>query len=139
MIAVQEACARIGMVTGRGIASVVKLHYNKSVLYGVVILVLVANVINIGADIGAMASAAQLLMPVPFAILTLLFTIIILLLEIFTDYHTYSRILKWLALALLAYPITLFIVHQPWATVIRATFIHILSLPSVFFLLLLGC
>jgi NRAMP (natural resistance-associated macrophage protein)-like metal ion transporter len=123
MIAVQEACARIGMVTGRGIASVVKLHYNKTVLYGVVALVLVANVINIGADIGAMASAAQLLVPIPFVILTLFFTIIILLLEIFTNYHTYSRILKWLALALLAYPITLFIVHQPWATVMKATFI----------------
>ncbi|WP_419701527.1 NRAMP family divalent metal transporter [Mucilaginibacter sp. NFX135] len=123
MIAVQEACARIGMVTGRGIASVVKLHYNKTVLYGVVTLVLVANVINIGADIGAMASAARLLVPLPFVVLTLFFTIIILLLEIFTNYHTYSRILKWLALALLAYPITLFIVHQPWATVMKATFI----------------
>src|SRR5580698_10487323 len=65
MTAVQEACARIGLVTGKGIAAVVKEHYSKKVLYAVVILVVVANTINIGADIGAMASAAQLLVPLP--------------------------------------------------------------------------
>ena len=122
MTAVQEACARIGLVTGRGIAAVVKQHYSKSVLFAVVGLVVIANTINIGADIGAMASAAQLLVPgIPFVILTLLFTITILILEIFTNYKVYSKILKWLALALLAYPITVFIVHQPWLTVLKAT------------------
>src|ERR1700710_506707 len=110
MAAVQEACARIGLVTGKGIAAVVKEHYSKRVLYAVVVLVVVANTINIGADIGAMASAAELLIPVPFVVLTLLFTATILVLEIFTNYKTYSKILKWLALALLAYPITVFFV-----------------------------
>jgi NRAMP (natural resistance-associated macrophage protein)-like metal ion transporter len=123
MTAVQEACARIGLVTGKGIAAVVKEHYNRTILYAVVGLVVVANTINIGADIGAMASAAQLLVPVPFVILTLLFTAGILLLEIFTNYKTYSKILKWLALALLAYPITAFIIDQPWPTVLKATVI----------------
>ncbi|WEK21445.1 MAG: divalent metal cation transporter [Candidatus Pedobacter colombiensis] len=123
MTAVQEACARIGLVTGKGIAAVVKQHYNRKVLYAVVGLVVVANTINIGADIGAMAAAAQLLMPVDFVVLTLLFTAIILTLEIFTNYRVYSRILKWLALALLAYPITVFIVDQPWGTVLKATVI----------------
>ncbi|QNK63446.1 divalent metal cation transporter [Pedobacter sp. PAMC26386] len=123
MIAVQEACARIGMVKGKGIAAVVKEHYSRPVLYAVVGLVVVANTINIGADIGAMASAAQLLIPVHFVVLTLLFTIIILLLEIFTSYKAYSKILKWLAISLLAYPITVFIVDQPWPTVLRATII----------------
>ncbi|WP_240315145.1 NRAMP family divalent metal transporter [Mucilaginibacter pineti] len=121
MTAVQEACARIGLVTGKGIAAVVKDHYSKPVLYAVVTLVVIANTINIGADIGAMAAAAQLLIPAPFVILTLLFTVFILVLEIFTNYRTYSKILKWLALALLSYPITVFIVHQPWLTVLKAT------------------
>jgi NRAMP (natural resistance-associated macrophage protein)-like metal ion transporter len=122
MTAVQEACARIGLVTGKGIAAVVKQHYSRPVLFTVVGLVVIANTINIGADIGAMASAAQLLVPdIPFVILTLLFTITILILEIFTNYKVYSKILKWLALALLAYPITVFIVHQPWLTVLKAT------------------
>src|SRR5476649_1535664 len=75
MTAVQEACARIGLVTGQGICAVVKDNYSKKVLYAVVGLVVVANTINIGADIGAMASAAQLLVPMPFILLTLLFTI----------------------------------------------------------------
>src|SRR5882757_5593719 len=66
MMAVQEACARVGLVTGMGISAVVKKHYSRTVLYAVVTLVVVANVINIGADIGAMAAAAQLLVPLPF-------------------------------------------------------------------------
>ncbi len=121
MTAVQEACARIGLVTGKGIAAVVKQHYSKPVLYSVVGLVLVANTINIGADIGAMAAAANLLIPIPFVILTLFFTVSILLLEIFTTYRVYSKILKWLALALLSYPLTVFIIHQDWPTVLKAT------------------
>ena len=84
-------------------------------------LVVVANTINIGADLGAMAAAAQLLVPSPFIVLTLLFTAIILLLEIFTNYKIYSKILKWLAITLLAYPITVFIVHQPWPTMLKAS------------------
>src|SRR5665213_127218 len=84
MAAVQEACARIGLVTRKGIAAVVKEHYSKPVLYAVVGLVVVANTINIGADIGAMAAAAELLIPVPFVVLALLITISILILEIFT-------------------------------------------------------
>src|SRR5665647_2053063 len=108
MTAIQEACARIGAVTGHGLASVIKTNYNKKVLYGAVLLVIVANTINIGADIGALAAAAQLIIPVNFVILTLGFTVLILVLEIFTSYRVYARILKWLALTLLAYPLTVF-------------------------------
>src|SRR3984885_9241171 len=86
MTAVQEACARIGLVTGKGIAAVVKERYSRRVLYAVVALVVIANTINIGADIGAMAEAAQLIIPIPFVVLTLLFTSTILVLEIFTNY-----------------------------------------------------
>ena len=123
MVAVQEACARIGLVTGKGVTTIVKERYSKGVLYAVVGLVVVANTINIGADLGAMASAAQLLVPAPFILLTLLFTAVILLLEVFTNYKVYSKILKWLAITLLAYPITLFIVHQPWRTIFKASVI----------------
>src|ERR1700749_4632725 len=113
MTAVQEACARIGLVTGKGITTIVKEQYSRTVLYAVVGLVVIANIINIGADLGAMAASAQLLVHVPFIVLTLAFTAIILLLEVFTNYKTYSKILKWLAITLLAYPITLFFFHQP--------------------------
>ena len=123
MVAVQEACARIGLVTGKGVTTIVKERYSKGVLYAVVSLVVVANTINIGADLGAMASAAQLLVPAPFILLTLLFTAVILLLEVFTNYKVYSKILKWLAITLLAYPITLFIVQQPWGTIFKASVI----------------
>jgi NRAMP (natural resistance-associated macrophage protein)-like metal ion transporter len=138
MTAVQEACARIGLVTGKGICAVVKDHYSKTVLYAVVGLVVVANTINIGADIGAMASAAQLLIPAPFILMTLIFTVVILLLEIFTSYRTYSKILKWLAVTLLAYPLTLFIVHQPWGTVLKATITPHFELSFAFLFIITG-
>ena len=138
MMGVQEACARIGMVTGKGIAAVVKQNYNSKILYSVVGLVLIANVINIGADIGAMAAAAKLIIPFPFAVWTLLFTACILILEIFTTYKVYARILKWLALSLLAYPITVFIVQMPWLTVLRATFIPHIEFSFAFFFIITG-
>ena len=122
MIAIQEACARIGAVTGHGLAAVIKIHYSKKVLYAAVLLVVVANTINIGADIGALAAACQLLVNVNFVILTLGFTVLILILEIFTTYRVYAHILKWLALTLLAYPLTLFIIDKPWKTILAATF-----------------
>jgi NRAMP (natural resistance-associated macrophage protein)-like metal ion transporter len=138
MMGVQEACARTGMVTGKGIAAIVKEHYNSKVLYAVVALVVIANVINIGADIGAMASAAELITPLPFVIWTLLFTASILILEIFTTYKVYARILKWLALSLLAYPITVFIVQMPWSTVLKATFIPHIEFSFAFFFIITG-
>ena len=138
MIAVQEACARIGLVTGKGITTIVKERYGRSVLYAVVSLVVIANTINIGADLGAMAAATQLLVPVPFFILILMFTSLILLLEIFTNYKVYSKILKWLALSLLAYPLTLFIVHQPWATVLKTSIIPHFEFSFAFFFIITG-
>lgn len=138
MMAVQEACARIGIVKGKGIAAVVKEHYSRKILYGVVGLVVVANTINIGADIGAMASALQLLIPVRFGLATLLFTAIILILEIFTNYKVYSKILKWLAISLLAYPITVCIIHQPWATVLKASIIPHFELNFAFLFIITG-
>jgi NRAMP (natural resistance-associated macrophage protein)-like metal ion transporter len=138
MTAVQEACARIGIVTGKGIAAVVKEHYSKGVLYAVVWLVVIANTINIGADIGAMVAAAQLLVPMPTILLALLFTVLILVLEIFTDYKVYSKILKWLAFTLLAYPVTAFIVHQPWAEVLKASVVPHFEFSFAFLFIITG-
>ena len=138
MTAIQEACARIGAVTGHGLAAVIKTNYSKKVLYAAVLLVVVANTINIGADIGAIAAAAQLLIPVNFIILTLGFTALILILEIFTTYRVYSRILKWLALTLLAYPLTVFMVNQPWKTIFVATFWPHVELNFEFFFIITG-
>ena len=138
MTAIQEACARIGAVTGHGLASVIKANYSKKVLYAAVLLVIIANTINIGADIGALAAAAQLLIPVSFVILTLGFTILILILEIFTSYKVYSRILKWLAMTLLAYPLTVFIISQPWKTIFVATFWPHVELNFEFFFIITG-
>ena len=135
---VQEACARIGAVTGKGIAAVVREHYNKKILFAVVILVLVANTINIGADIGAMAGALELLIPINFIILTLFFTSLMLILEIFTSYKVYARILKWLTLSLLAYPITVFIVKEPWLTILHATFVPHIELNFQFLFIITG-
>lgn len=138
MMGVQEACARIGLVTEKGIAAVVKEKYNKKLLYTVVSIVLIANVINIGADIGAMAAAARLIVPLPFAVWTLLFTASILILEVFTSYRVYARILKWLALSLLAYPITIFIIDMPWMEVLRATFIPHIEFSFEFLFIITG-
>ena len=135
---VQEACARIGVVTGKGIAAVVREHFSKPVLYVVVVLVLIANTINIGADIGAMAAAAQLLVPLPFVIFALFFTLLILTQEIFLPYKSYARILKWLTLSLLAYPLSLFIVSVPWPTVLQATFLPHIEFNFQFLFIITG-
>ncbi len=138
LISVQEACARIGAVTGRGISGAVKRHYSKRILVVMVFAVLIANTINIGADIGAMASALQLVTPFPFMPLTIVITISILLLEIFTSYRVYSQILKWLALSLLAYPLTLFIINAPWTTILPASITPHFEFTLPYFLLFTG-
>jgi NRAMP (natural resistance-associated macrophage protein)-like metal ion transporter len=138
MIAVQEACARIGAVTGQGLAAVVKTHYPRPVLYGVVFLVTAANTVNIGADLGAMAAAANLLVPLPVGLLALLFAGLVLALEIFTSYRVYARILIWLAISLAAYPATLFLVAQPWTELLRATFVPHVELSFAFLFIITG-
>ena len=138
MIAVQEASARIGAVKGKGIAAVVKEHFGKPVLFLVVSLILIANIINLRVDLGAMAAAANLLVPIPFALLTVMFTAVILFLEIYVNYRPYARILKWLSLSLLAYPLTLFVVHQPWGEIIRATFLPHLEFNLPFLFIITG-
>jgi NRAMP (natural resistance-associated macrophage protein)-like metal ion transporter len=121
LIAVQEACGRIGAVTGKGLAAVVKEYYSKKILVSVVLLVVVANTINIGADIGAVASSLQLVVELPFVFFACLTALVIVLLEVFVSYNRFAKILKWLALSMLAYPVTALIVSEPWREIIRAT------------------
>ncbi len=123
MYAVQEMCARIAQVTGRGLAGIIRHHYPRWVLYTVVILLVFANTMNIAADIGAMAAAMKLVVDGPFLAWALFFTIATLILEIFVSYKVYSRYLKLLTLSLFAYILTAFAVHIDWLNVVS----HLLS------------
>lgn len=127
MIAVQEMCGRIGLVTGKGLAGVIRENYAKPVLYFCVALLLLANTINIGADLGAMASSGQLVFNIPFAILLLFFTFLTLLLEVFVSYKLYSKFLKYLTLSLFSYVIVVFIVRQDISKIINSTLVPTLS------------
>ena len=122
LLAVQESCARIGAITGKGLAAVIKENYSRKLLYMSVGLVVFANTINIGADLGAMAATTQLFVDLPFALLAIFYSVIIVLLVVFVSYKTYAKILKWLAITLLAYPISAFLVGQDWSEVFRNTF-----------------
>ncbi len=138
MTAVQEACARIGAVSGKGLAQVIKEHYNQKILYFAVSLLLIANIINLGADIGAMAAAARLIIPLDFTFLAVFFTITIIALELYTPYKLYSKILKWLTLSLIAYPIIAFISVENWWDVLRNTFIPRIEFSFEYIFLITG-
>ena len=117
MCAIQEVSARIGRVTGRGIAGNIKRHYPAWILYSLVFLLVAANTINLGADLGAMAAALQLLVGGPSLLYVAGFAAIIVLLEIFVRYSRYVSVLKWLTVSLFAYVGVAFVVHVPWAQV----------------------
>jgi len=138
LIGVQEACGRIGNVTGQGLARNIKDRYSLHILRLLVILLAAANIINIGADLGAIGAAAALVIHIPAAVLMVVFTALILALEIAISYRRYAKFLKWLTLALLAYPITAFLVHEPWATIFRATFVPHIEFSVAFFYVITG-
>ena len=121
--AVQEATARLGLVTGRGLASLIKSRFPRWVLFAAVTVVAVANTFNIGADIGSMAAATRLLVPVPNAVLVVLFTAAMALIEVFVPYRTYSRILRWLCLSIASYVVVLFFINVSWTSVLSHTFV----------------
>jgi Mn2+/Fe2+ NRAMP family transporter len=139
MIAVQEMCGRIGLVTNKGIAGVLRAHYSRRVLFGAVALLFIANTINVGADLGAMAAATQELMPrVPFFPLLVLFALGILALEIFIPYRHYARVLKVLTLSLLAYVITGIIIHPDWGRLLLLTIVPAVQITPQFLALVVG-
>lgn len=120
MAIVQEMCARIGLVTGRGLAASIRQYFPKPILYTATLLLFAANTLNIGADLGAMAQATRLLFPhISFNTLILGFTIITLALQIFTTYEKYAKYLKWLALVLLSYVFSALTININWSEVLQ--------------------
>lgn len=125
MAVIQEMCGRIGLVTGRGLAAIIRKHYSKIVLYFAVFLLVLANTVNIGADLGAMAATSQMLLNIPFIVWLAIMTIGSLLLQILVPYKIYAKILKWFGLTLLAYMVTAFLVNKDWgATMLAAITPH---------------
>jgi NRAMP (natural resistance-associated macrophage protein)-like metal ion transporter len=129
---IQEMCARIGLVTGSGLSAVIKHKYSKKIVFPITILLLIANTINIGADIGAMAASIRLVFPhIPVIVVTISFSAFIILSEVFVPYKKYVKILKYLILSLFAYLATAIIVGGNWGQIFASTIIpHIEFTPA---------
>jgi NRAMP (natural resistance-associated macrophage protein)-like metal ion transporter len=127
MIAIQEICARIGRVTGVGIAGNMRKHYPAPLMYGIVSLLCLANIFNLGADIGAMGAAGQLLLGGPLLPYVIFFAALSLFLQMYIRYTKYVHYLKWLTLVLFAYVLTAFVAHVNWGQAWRAAVLPSLS------------
>jgi NRAMP (natural resistance-associated macrophage protein)-like metal ion transporter len=123
MAAIQEISARIGRVTGEGIAGNIRLHYPAWLLRSIVGLLLAANLLNLGADLGAMGAAANMLVPLPAHVYVVAFAVGCALLETFSRYERYAMILKWTSLSLFAYVAVALVVDIPWRQVAFDTFV----------------
>lgn len=120
MVVIQEVAAQIGCVTGRGIAHNLRRHYPRWLLRLVVTLLLVANIINLGADLGAMGAALALLIGGPDQLYTLLFGVVCIVLEVWLSYPRYAAVLKWTTLSLFSYVAVVFVADVPWATALKS-------------------
>lgn len=140
LFSIQAICARIGATTGRGIAQNLREHYAPWLLRTVVVLLLVANIINLGADLGAMGAVLALVVPGPVLLYTAGFAVISVLLEVFVSYARYASILKWATLSLFAYVGVVFVVEVPVAEALRGTLVpsftfdreHAMALVAIF-------
>ncbi len=138
MAAVQLMCARLGLVTGRGLAGVVRRRYPRFILWGACTLLVVANVINIGADLGGMAGATELVTGVDSLAWTPLYAALIVSLLFWSSYRTIARVCKWLTLALFAYVAAAFLAKPDWHEVLRATFVPRIQWSSSYLVTLVG-
>jgi NRAMP (natural resistance-associated macrophage protein)-like metal ion transporter len=125
--AVQETAARLGLVTGHGLATLIKVRFPRWVLIGAVALVTVANSFNIGADLGSMAASVRLLVPLPQVLLLVAMAGLMVGLEILLPYEQYAKVLRWLTLSLAAYIAVLFVIDVNWGSVLRQTLIPSVS------------
>lgn len=140
LASIQAICARIGATTGKGIAQNLRQHYPAGVLRSVVVLLLVANVINLGADLGAMAAALALLIPGPVLLYTVGFGAVCVLLEVFVSYARYAGLLKWATLSLFAYVGVVFVADVPLGAALFGTLVpqmtfdrdHAMALVAIF-------
>ena len=123
MIVVQEMCARIAMVTGRGLAASMRRVMPLWLLRGLVALVVAANTLNIAADIAGMSSAAELVTPIRSSAWAVLFGVVLVTVEVFASYRLFASIVKWLCLTLFAYVVTAFVVGVDWLAALRHTLI----------------
>jgi NRAMP (natural resistance-associated macrophage protein)-like metal ion transporter len=125
--AVQEVAGRLGLVSGHGLAALIKMRFPRWVLFGAVGLVAAANGFNIGADLGSMAASVRLLVPVPQALLLVAMAGLMVGLEVFIPYERYAKVLRWLTLSLVSYIAVLFVIDLNWGSVVRQTFIPRIS------------
>ncbi|MCX6762334.1 MAG: divalent metal cation transporter [Candidatus Moranbacteria bacterium] len=128
MFAVQEVSARIGIVANHGLANVIQKHYGRKIVLGIVSILIIANVVNIGADLGAMAASLEMLTGVDFYFAAVSFALLIIFIEIFFQYHVYVKVLKWLTLSVFAYIFAGFMAHPNWSEVLANTF-----MPKIYF------
>jgi Mn2+/Fe2+ NRAMP family transporter len=138
MAATQEICARLGRITGVGIAENLRKNYPKQVVYGMVLLLCIANVFNLAADISAMGAALQLVVGGPANVYAVAVGALSLLLQVFVPYRRYVRYLKWLTLALFAYVATAFVVRVPWLAALRATIVPSISWSAEYWMALVA-
>ena len=138
MAAVQFICAKVGMVSGTGLAGVLKQHYSRKLLYPVVLGLVIANTINAGADIGAIAAALNLLVPIPIAAMIVPISLLILAIQIWGSYRLIARIFKWLTLALFAYIGSAFFAKPGLGEVLKGTLIPTFSFDSKFLSMLVA-
>ena len=138
MAAVQIMCARLGMVTGLGLAGVIRVRYSRWVLWSACALLVVANIVNIAADLGGMADVMELLTGVGSLYWTPAFAILLVCLLFWTSYRSIARIFKWLTLALFAYIAAAFLAHPNWPAVVRATLIPRVEWSAAYWATLVG-
>jgi NRAMP (natural resistance-associated macrophage protein)-like metal ion transporter len=138
MSAVQLMCARLGMVTGMGLAGVIRRRYGRWVLWSACALLVVANVINIAADLGGMAEATALVTNVHVVLWVPIYTVLIMILLLWSSYRTIARIFKWLTLVLLAYVATAFVARVDWGAALRSTLVPHVEWSRSFFAVLVA-
>ncbi|TSA46571.1 divalent metal cation transporter [bacterium] len=139
MALVQEMCARIGLVTGRGLAGNIRAHFSRKVLIFTTILLFAANTFNLGVDLGAMAKATQLLAPrLNFVFLVVAFTALSLVMQIFIPYKNYAKYLKWLAFVLLSYVVSALLIRLNWHEIIYASVVPTLKFSKDQIILICG-
>jgi NRAMP (natural resistance-associated macrophage protein)-like metal ion transporter len=138
MIAVQEMCGRIGMTSGVGLAGVIKKYYSKRLLHFTIMLLFIANTVNIGANLGAMAASLQMLVGIPFLIWLVVITLFTVSLEVLIPYDKYSRYLKWMGLTLGVYFLTAFLTQQDWISIIVHTTIPHIEFNKNYLMMIVG-
>jgi NRAMP (natural resistance-associated macrophage protein)-like metal ion transporter len=133
MTAVQLMCARLGVVTGLGLAGVIRRRYSPAILWGACTLLVVANVINITADLGGMAEATMMVTGAPIALMVPVYGVVMVALLMWSSYRSIARVFKWLTLVLLAYVLTAFVAGVDWRLALRATVVPHMEWSRAFF------